>query len=160
MSGKYFEQCNPGDVIRHATTRTITEMDNVLFSALTMNPQPMHIDEEYAKTSIYGTRIVNSCFTLGLLLGFSVPDLTLGTTIAVIALESVVFPKPVFHGDTIRGESTVLERRESKSRPEAGIVIFDHRAYNQHNEVVASCRRVALMKKMPEAAATIAGHRV
>ncbi len=152
MSGKYFEQLNPGDVIRHATTRTITEMDNVLFSALTMNPQPMHIDEEYAKTSMYGTRIVNSCFTLGLLLGFSVPDLTLGTTIAVIALESVVFPKPVFHGDTLRGESTVLERRESKSRPEAGIVIFDHRAYNQRNELVASCRRVALMKKMPAAA--------
>jgi acyl dehydratase len=152
MSGKYFEQLNPGEVIRHATTRTITEMDNVLFSALTMNPQPMHIDEEYAKTSIYGTRIVNSCFTLGLLLGFSVPDLTLGTTIAVIALESVVFPKPVFHGDTIRGQSTVLERRESKSRPEAGIVIFDHRAYNQRNEMVASCRRVALMKKMPAAA--------
>lgn len=153
MSGKYFEQLKPGDIFRHATTRTITEMDNVLFSALTMNPQPMHLDEEYAKTSMYGTRIVNSCFTLGLLLGFSVPDLTLGTTIAVIALESVVFPKPVFHGDTIRGESTVLESRESRSRPEAGIVIFDHRAYNQRNEVVASCRRVALMKKMLAAAA-------
>jgi acyl dehydratase len=148
MSGRYYEQLNPGDVFRHAATRTITEMDNVLFSALTMNPQPMHIDEEYAKASMYGARIVNSCFTLGLLLGFSVPDLTLGTTIAVIALESVVFPKPVFHGDTIRGESVVLERRESKSRPEAGIVIFDHRAYNQRNELVASCRRVALMKKM------------
>ena len=103
MSGLYFEQLHPGDVFRHAATRTITEMDNVLFSALTMNPQPMHIDEEYAKASIYGTRIVNSCFTLGLLLGFSVPDLTLGTTIAVIALEQVLFPKPVFHGDTLRG---------------------------------------------------------
>jgi acyl dehydratase len=153
MSGRYFEQLIPGDVIRHATTRTITEMDNVLFSALTMNPQPMHIDEEFAKTSIYGTRIVNSCFTLGLLLGFSVPDLTLGTTIAVVALESVVFPKPVFHGDTLRAESSVLERRESKSRPEAGIVIFEHRAYNQRKELVASCRRVALMKKMPADAA-------
>jgi acyl dehydratase len=153
MSGRYFEQLNPGDVIRHATTRTITEMDNVLFSALTMNPQPMHIDEEFAKASIYGTRIVNSCFTLGLLLGFSVPDLTLGTTIAVMALESVVFPKPVFHGDTLRAESSVLERRESKSRPDAGIVVFDHRAYNQRNELVASCRRVALMKKMPAVAA-------
>ncbi|MCC6778962.1 MAG: MaoC family dehydratase [Hyphomicrobiales bacterium] len=149
MSGRYFEQLNPGDVIRHATTRTITEMDNVLFSSLTMNPQPMHIDEEYAKNSIYGTRIVNSCFTLGLLLAFSVPDLTLGTTIAVIAFENVVFPKPVFHGDTLRAESAVLEKRESKSRPDAGIVIFDHRAYNQRNELVASCRRVALMKKMP-----------
>jgi acyl dehydratase len=147
MSGRYYEQLNVGDVFRHATTRTITEMDNVLFSSLTMNPQPAHIDEEYAKTTIYGTRIVNSCFTLGLLLGFSVPDLTLGTTIAVIALESVIFPKPVFHGDTLRAESSVLERRESKSRPDAGIVVFDHRAFNQRNEIVASCRRVALMKR-------------
>lgn len=151
MSGRYFEQLNPGDVIRHATTRTITEMDNVLFSSLTMNPQPMHIDEEYAKNSIYGARIVNSCFTLGLLLGFSVPDLTLGTTIAVIAFENVVFPRPVFHGDTLRAETTVREKRESKSRPDAGIVVFDHLAYNQRNELVASCRRVALMKKMPAA---------
>lgn len=157
MSGRYFEQLNPGDVIRHATTRTITEMDNVLFSALTMNPQPMHIDEEFAKKSIYGTRIVNSCFTLGLLLGFSVPDLTLGTTIAVIAMEQVVFPKPVFHGDTLRAESSVLEKRDSKSRPDAGIVIFEHRAYNQADELVASLRRVALMKKMPAGAATVAG---
>ena len=157
MSGRYFEQLNPGDVIRHVTTRTITEMDNVLFSALTMNPQPMHIDEEFAKKSIYGTRIVNSCFTLGLLLGFSVPDLTLGTTIAVIAMEQVVFPKPVFHGDTLRAESSVLEKRDSKSRPDAGIVIFEHRAYNQADELVASLRRVALMKKMPAGAATVAG---
>ena len=157
MSGRYFEQLNPGDVIRHATTRTITEMDNVLFSALTMNPQPMHIDEEFAKKSIYGTRIVNSCFTLGLLLGFSVPDLTLGTTIAVIAMEQVVFPKPVFHGDTLRAESSVLEKRDSKSRPDAGIVIFEHRAYNQADELVASLRRVALMKKMQACAATVAG---
>ena len=157
MSGRYFEQLNPGDVIRHVTTRTITEMDNVLFSALTMNPQPMHIDEEFAKKSIFGTRIVNSCFTLGLLLGFSVPDLTLGTTIAVIAMEQVVFPKPVFHGDTLRAESSVLEKRDSKSRPDAGIVIFEHRAYNQADELVASLRRVALMKKMPAGAATVAG---
>jgi acyl dehydratase len=149
MSGRYLEELNPGDVIRHATTRTITEMDNVMFSSLTMNPQPMHIDEEFAKASIYGTRIVNSCFTLGLLLGFSVPDLTLGTTIAVVALEQVVFPKPVFHGDTLRAESRVLERRESKSRPDAGVVIFEHLAYNQRGELVASCRRVALMKKRP-----------
>jgi acyl dehydratase len=152
MSGKYLEQLHPGDVIRHSTTRTITEMDNVLFSALTMNPQPMHIDEEFAKNSIYGARIVNSCFTLGLLLGFSVPDLTLGTTIAVMAMEQVQFPKPVFHGDTLRGETSVIERRESKSRPDAGIVVFEHRAYNQRNELVATCRRVALMKKMPQSA--------
>ncbi len=147
MAGRYFEELQIGDVYQHATTRTITEMDNVLFCSLTMNPQPVHIDEEFAKKSIYGTRIVNSCLTLGLLLGVSVPDLTLGTTIAVISLEQVVFPKPVFHGDTLRGESKVLERRESKSRPDAGIVIFEHRAYNQREEVVATCRRVALMKK-------------
>src|SRR5579871_1494510 len=147
MAGRYFEELQIGDVFQHATTRTITEMDNILFCSLTMNPQPMHIDEEFAKKSIYGTRIVNSCLTLGLLLGVSVPDLTLGTTIAVISLEQVVFPKPVFHGDTLRGESKVLERRESKSRPDAGIVIFEHRAYNQREEVVATCRRVALMKK-------------
>ena len=157
MSGRYFEQLNPGDVIRHVTTRTITEMDNVLFSALTMNPQPMHIDEEFAKKSIYGTRIVNSCFTLGLLLGFSVPDLTLGTTIAVIAMEQVVFPKPVFHGDTLRAESRDLEKRDSKSRPDAGIVVFEHCASTQADELVASLRRVALMKKMPAGAATVAG---
>jgi acyl dehydratase len=154
MSGLYLEQLNPGLVIRHATTRTVTEMDNVMFSALTMNPQPMHIDEEFAKASIYGARIVNSCFTLGLLLGFSVPDLTLGTTLGVLALEQVVFPKPVYHGDTLRSESTVLERRESKKRPDAGVVIFEHRAYNQRQELVASCRRVALMKKQPVDAST------
>lgn len=149
MSGRYYEELTPGQTFKHATTRTITEMDNVMFSSLTMNPQPMHIDEEFAKKSIYGARIVNSCFTLGLLLGFAVPDLTLGTTIGVLSFEQVVFPNPVLHGDTLRGETTVLESRESKKRPDAGIVIFEHRAYNQRNELVLSCRRVALMLKRP-----------
>ena len=147
MSGRYFEEFCAGEVIPHVTTRTVTEMDNVMFSALTMNPQPMHLDEEFARNSPYGTRIVNGVFTLGLLLGLSVPELTLGTTVAVIEIDKLLFPKPVFHGDTIHAETTVLECRESRSRPETGIVVFEHRAYNQRNEIVVSCRRVALMKK-------------
>jgi acyl dehydratase len=124
-------------------------MDNVLFSSLTMNPQPMHLDEEFARNSPYGTRIVNGIYTLGLLLGLSVPELTLGTTIAVMEIDKLAFPKPVFHGDTLRAETTVLECRESKSRADAGIVIFEHRGYNQKGDLVVSCRRVALMKKRP-----------
>ena len=151
MPGRYYEELDVGHVFKHEWTRTVTEMDNVLFSSLTMNPQPAHLDEEFSKKTIYGTRIVNSCYTLGLLLGFAVPDLTAGTTLGVLAFESVVFPKPVLHGDTLRGESTVLERRESKKRPDAGIVVFEHRAYNQRDEMVLSCRRVALMRKLPAA---------
>jgi len=154
MPGRYFEELEVGALFKHEPTRTVTEMDNVMFSSLTMNPQPMHLDEEFAKKSIYGTRIVNSCFTLGLMLGFAVPDLTAGTTIAVMAFENVVFPNPVLHGDTLRAESTVLERRESKKRPDAGIVVFEHRAYNQRDELVLSCRRVALMRRRPPAQAT------
>ncbi|MDE2167587.1 MAG: MaoC family dehydratase [Alphaproteobacteria bacterium] len=149
MTGRYFDELPRGEVIPHAMTRTITETDNVLFSAITMNPQPMHLDEEFAQQSQYGTRIVNGILTLGILLGVSVPELTLGTTIAVMALESVVFPNPVFHGDTLHAETEVIERRESRSRPNAGIVIFEHRAYNQKNELIAKCRRVALMRKRP-----------
>jgi acyl dehydratase len=151
MSGRFFEEYSPSQVIPHAATRTVTEMDNVLFSSLTMNPQPMHLDEEFAKQSPYGTRIVNGIFTLGLVLGLAVPELTLGTTIAVMEIDKLAFPKPVFHGDTIRAESTVLECRESKSRPDAGIVVFEHRGYNQKGELVVSCRRVALMRKRPAA---------
>lgn len=149
MSGRFFEEYSPDQVIPHAATRTVTEMDNVLFSSLTMNPQPMHLDEEFARNSPYGTRIVNGIFTLGLLLGLAVPELTLGTTIAVMEIDKIAFPKPVFHGDTIRAETTVIECRESKSRPDAGIVVFEHRAYNQKGELVVSCRRVALMRKRP-----------
>ena len=147
MSGRYFEEFHLDQVIVHAATRTVTEMDNVLFSSLTMNPQPMHLDEEFARKSVYGTRIVNGVFTLGLLLGLCVPELTQGTTIAVMSIDKMLFPKPVFHGDTLRAETTVLELRESRSRPDAGIVVFEHRAYNQRDEVVLSCQRVALMKK-------------
>lgn len=152
MTGRYFEELKQGDVINHAMTRTITESDNVLFCAMTMNPQPMHLDEEFAKKSRFGQRTVNGLLTLSTMLGISVPELTLGTTIAAAALEKVEFPNPLFHGDTIHVRSRVLSCRESRSRPEAGIVLFEHEAYNQRNETVAKCTRVAIMMRRPKSA--------
>lgn len=149
MSGRYFEEFTVGDVVRHSTTRTVTETDNLLFTTLTMNPQPLHLDEEFAKNSIYGTRIVNSVFTLGLVAGVHVADLTLGTTVGNLGFEEVVFPKPVLIGDTLRVESEVLETRPSKSRPDTGIVKLEHRAYNQRDELVCRLRRAALMQRKP-----------
>lgn len=149
MSGLYFEELQPGLVVKHATTRTVTETDNVLFTTLTMNPQPLHLDEEYAKDSIYGQRIVNSVFTLGLVAGIHVADLTLGTTLGNLGFEEVTFPRPVFIGDTINVESEVLESRLSRSRPDRGIVRLEHRAFNQHGEQVCSLRRAALMMCRP-----------
>jgi acyl dehydratase len=119
----------------------------VLFSCLTMNPQPLHLDEEFAKRTEFGARLVNSLLTLGILVGLSVGDTTLGTTVANLGFEKTEFPKPVFHGDTLYAETEVMEKRESRSRPDAGIVFFEHRAKNQRGEMVASCRRAALMKK-------------
>jgi acyl dehydratase len=150
MSGMYFEELTPGLVVRHAATRTVTETDNVLFTALTMNPQPLHLDEEFAKASIYGQRIVNSVFTLGLVAGIHVSDLTLGTTLGNLGFEEVTFPKPVFVGDTLRVESEVLESRLSRSRPDRGIVRLEHRAFNQRDELVCSLKRAALMKCRPQ----------
>lgn len=151
MPGLYFEQFSVGQVFEHAVRRTVTEMDNVLFSALTHNPAALHLDEEYCKTETeFGTRIVNSAFTLGLMVGVSVGDTTLGTTVANLGWDEVRFPKPVFHGDTIRVRSTVAELRESKSRPDAGITKFLHEAFNQRGELVAVCTRAALMKKKPK----------
>jgi acyl dehydratase len=125
-------------------------MDNVMFSALTHNPAALHLDEEYCKHHTeFGQRIVNSVFTLGLIVGVSVGDTTLGTTVANLGWDEVRFPKPLFHGDTVRVETEVLELRESQSRPRNGIVIFAHRGYNQHNELIASCKRSALMLKTP-----------
>jgi acyl dehydratase len=125
-------------------------MDNVMFSALTHNPAALHLDEEYCKNHTeYGQRIVNSVFTLGLIVGVSVGDTTLGTTVANLGWDEVRFPKPLFHGDTVHVETEVLELRESKSRPQNGIVIFEHRGYNQHNVLVASCKRSALMLRKP-----------
>jgi len=149
--GRYFEELPPGIVIRHRVTRTLTEADNVLFTTLTMNPQPLHLDREYAAATEFGQPLVNSLLTLSLLVGLSVHELTLGTLIANLGLTDVVFPKPVFHGDTIRAESEVLETRESRSRPDAGIVTVEHRAINQRGEVVARCQRTALMQRKPSA---------
>ena len=150
MAGLYFEEFEEGQVLDHAVTRTVTEMDNVLFCALTMNPQPLHLDEEFARTTEFGQRIVNSLFTLGLVIGLSVGETTLGTTIANLGMSEVSFPKPVFHGDTLHVETEVLELRESRSRPQNGIVVFVHRAFNQRGELVASCKRSALMMRNPE----------
>lgn len=147
MPGKYFEEFVVGEVLQHQPGRTITEMDNVLFTCLTMNPQPLHLDEEFAKTTEFGQRLVNSILTLGIMVGLSVGDTTLGTTVANLGFDKTEFPKPVFHGDTIYAETEVVEKRESRSRQDAGIVFFEHRAKNQRGEVVARCRRAALMRK-------------
>ena len=152
MAGLYFEEFRVGQTFRHAIRRTVTEADNVFFSALTHNPAPLHIDEEYCRTHTeFGQRIVNSAFTLGLLVGISIGDTTLGTTVANLGWDEVRFPKPVFHGDTLHAESQVAELRESRSRPHNGIVIFIHRAYNQHDVLVATCKRSALMLRKPPA---------
>jgi acyl dehydratase len=149
MAGLYYEQFSIGQTFEHAIRRTVTETDNVLFTAMTHNPAALHLDEEYGKKTEFGTRIVNSLFTLGLMIGISVHETTLGTTIANLGMDEVKFPKPVFHGDTLRVISEVLEMRESKSRPTQGIVVFLHKAINQRDEVVAQCKRSALMHKSP-----------
>lgn len=149
MAGLYYEQFTVGQVFRHAIRRTVTETDNVLFSTLTHNPAALHLDAEAMKDSEFGERIVNSGFTLGLMVGISVADTTLGTAIANLGWDEVRFPKPVFHGDTLRIETEVLALRESRSRPDAGIVTFAHRAWNQRDELVASCRRTGLLRRQP-----------
>ena len=147
MPGLYFEEFSVGQTFQHPIRRTVTEADNVFFTAMTHNPAQLHLDEEYAKGTEFGTRIVNSLYTLGLMIGISVGETTLGTTVANLGMDEVRFPKPVFHGDTLRVETEVLELRESKSRPANGIVIFAHRAINQRDEIVAQCKRSALMLK-------------
>jgi acyl dehydratase len=149
MAGLYFEEFAEGQVFEHALARTVTEMDNVLFTTLTMNPQPLHLDAEFAKTTEFGRPLVNSIFTLGLVIGISVGDTTVGTTVANLGMSDVRFPKPVFHGDTIRARTTVIATRRSKSRADAGIVEFEHEGLNQRGESVAICRRAALMKTRP-----------
>lgn len=149
MAGLYYEDLAVGREFDHPWSRTVTEMDNVLFSTLTMNVQPLHLDAEFAADTEWGQRLVNSLFTLGLMIGMTVNDTTLGTTIANLGMSEVRFPRPVFHGDTVRVRSKVIDRRESRSRPEAGIVELEHEARNQRGEVVAICRRQALMRKRP-----------
>ena len=149
MAGLYFEEFAEGQVFDHAPGRTVTEMDNVLFSALTMNPQPLHLDAEFAKGTEFGQRLVNSLFTLGLVIGMSVGETTLGTTIANLGMTEVRFPRPVFHGDTLRARTIVHAKRMSRSRGDAGIVEFEHYGINQRGETVAICRRAGLMKCRP-----------
>jgi acyl dehydratase len=148
MAGLYFEEFKPGQTFRHAITRTVTETDNILFSTMTMNPQPLHIDRHFCETQTeWGQPLINSLFTLGLMIGISVHDTTLGTVIANLGMTEVRFPAPLFQGDTIHVTTEVVAKRESKSRPEAGIVEFEHKAFNQHDVLVAVCRRQAFMKK-------------
>ena len=145
MAGLVFEQFEVGQVFEHPWTRTVTETDNVLFSSMTMNPAKLHLDAAYAAGTEFGRPIVNSLFTLGLMIGMSVNDTTYGTAVANLGMDEVRFPRPVFHGDTLRVRTTVLGTRPSRSRPGQGVVEFRHEALNERGEVVASCRRSALM---------------
>lgn len=150
MAGLYFEQFEVGQVFKHDIRRTVTETDNLLMTTLTHNPAQIHLDHEYCKGTEFGKPLMNSSFTLGLMVGISVGDTTLGTTVGNLGWDEVRFPKPLFAGDTIHVESSVLEKRESKSRPTQGIVVFEHRAYNQRDELVAICKRTALMYRLPK----------
>lgn len=147
MAGKFFDEWQVGDRVEHDIRRTVTETDNLLFSTMTHNPQPLHLDVEAARESGFGQILVNSTFTFSLLVGLSVGDTTLGTLVANLGFDKVVTPKPVFIGDTMRARSEVKELRDSRSRPEAGIVTFIHELINQRDEVVCRCERSALLRK-------------
>ena len=147
MAGKYFDEWAIGDTLAHDIRRTVTETDNLLFTVMTHNPQPLHLDVEAAKASEFGQILVNGTFTFSLMVGLSVGDTTLGTLVANLGYDKLVMPKPVFIGDTLRAESEVIGLKESKSRPNAGIVTFLHRAINQRDEIVCQCERSALLKK-------------
>lgn len=147
MAGLYLEEFKVGQVFKHPLRKSVTESDNMLFSVMTLNPQPLHIDFDFAAKTEWGRPLVNSLFTLGLMMGISVHDTTIGTTIANLGMTETVFPHPVFHGDTIHVETEVKAVRESRSKPDRGIVEFEHRAYNQHDALVAKCVRQAMMKK-------------
>jgi acyl dehydratase len=151
MAGLWFDELEIGQKFEHPIRRTVTETDNVLFTAMTHNPALLHLDEEYMKGTDFGQRIVNSAFTLGLMVGISVGDTTLGTAIANLGWDEVRFPKPLFHGDTVNVVSQVIDLRDSKSRPNAGIVTFLHQAYNQHGDLVATCKRSGLQSRKPAA---------
>ena len=149
MPGLYLEEFRTGQVFRHTLRRTVTEMDNMLFSNMTLNPQPLHIDFEFCKTTEFGQPLVNSLFTLGLMIGIAVNDTTVGTTVANLGMNEVTFPAPLFHGDTVHVETTVVSVRASRSKPDRGIVEFEHKAFNQHDVLVARCVRQAMMKTRP-----------
>jgi len=149
MPGRYFEDLEIGTCFEHQPGRTVTETDNLLFTALTQNPQPLHLDAEFARGTEHGQILVNSIFTLGLVVGLSVADTTLGTTVGNLGFEQTTFPNPVFIGDTIRVTTRVLERRESRSKPDRGIVTFEHQGINQRGEIVCTCIRGAMMLRRP-----------
>ena len=149
MAGRYYDEWTVGDRITHEIRRTVTETDNLLFSTMTHNPQPLHLDAEAARASEFGQILVNGTFTFALMVGLSVGDTTLGTLVANLGYDRLVMPKPVFIGDTLRADSEVIELKESRSRPEAGIVTFAHRLHNQRDEIVCQCLRMALLKKRP-----------
>lgn len=149
MSGRYFDQWTVGDTIAHPIRRTVTETDNLLFTAMTHNPQPLHLDAEAAAASEFGQILVNGTFTFALMIGLSVGETTLGTLVANLGYDKVMMPKPVFIGDTLRCETEVTELRQSRSRPHAGIVTFGHRLINQREEIVCQCQRMALIQKVP-----------
>ena len=147
MTGKYYDELNVGMTIRHSLGRTVTEMDNVLFNSITMNTQPLHLNEDFASKTQFGQRIVNGILTLGIVVGITIGDLTEGTIIANLGYEKVNHPRPVFHGDTLYVETEVLEKRESKSKPDQGIVKMRHIGKNQHEEIICVVERTALFLK-------------
>ena len=149
MAGRYFDEWQVGDKVAHPITRTVTETDNLLISTLTHNPQPLHLDYEAAAKTEFGKPLVNSCFTFSLMIGVSVADTTLGTLVANLGYDALKFPNPVFAGDTLRSETECIAVRESKSRPNAGIVTWAHRSFNQRDELVCECTRTALLLKKP-----------
>ena len=150
--GMYYEDFIVGDVIKHGLTRTVTQMDNMLFSNMTLNPQPLHIDAHFCATETeWGKPLMNSLFTLGLMIGISVNDTTVGTTVGNLGMSETKFPAPLFEGDTVRVTTEIASKRESKSRPDVGIVDFIHRAYKQDGKLVAECRRQGMMRKRPQA---------
>lgn len=151
MAGLYYEEFEVGQVFEHPLSRTVTEYDNISFSLMTLNPQPLHIDSHFSEQTEWGKPLFNSLYTLAIMIGMSVQDTTMGTTIGNLGMSEVKFPKPVFAGDTLRSMTKVLSKRESASRPNAGIVEFEHTCLNQHGEVVATCRRMGLMYKRPKA---------
>jgi len=153
MPGKYYEELEPGLIVEHSIRRTVSEYDNTLFSAITHNLAPLHLDEEYSKTTMWGGRIVNSMFTLSLVCGVIVGELTQGTTMGNLGFQEVKFPNPVYPGDTIRTRTEVVDRRESKKYPQAGVVTFKHIGLNQKDEVVCECSRIGMMLKRPAEAA-------
>jgi acyl dehydratase len=149
MAGRFFDQFEDGEVFHHDLHRTVTETDNLLLTALTHNPQPLHLDAEYAGTTEFGQIVVNGLFTFALMVGLSVGDTTLGTLVANLGYDAVIMPKSVFIGDTVRAETTVLEKRDSISHPTAGLVIFEHRLFDCRNELLCQCNRIALMHRKP-----------